>query len=99
MSKPFALRLYYHDGEGSSSLLCDYTPEHECPQWHSNPSRRMTWETPEEALDYFTFVVLERWPDFRNQDVRVVRVVPPVGETYVEVTTWRVSPRPSEAKR
>ena len=81
----FALRLY-SDGEGSSSLLCR-VPEHECPQWWYRAEYRYTFPTPEEALAFFG-VLCSKWPEFKTHDVRVVRVVPPTAETYVEVTEF-----------
>lgn len=89
--RTFALRLYIY-GEGTGQLLCDYSPEHECPQWHYGTEKRLTWATAEEALDYLTFEVHKLWPEFRKEDVRVVRVMPPTRETYVEVTQFHVRP-------
>jgi hypothetical protein len=85
----YALRLYV-DGDGTGQLMCDYGGEYECPQWHHSPERRLTWPTPEAALDHLTFTVLGRWPEFRERDVRVVRVIPPTRETYEEVTRFVV---------
>ena len=85
--RPFALRLYV-DGEPTSQLMADYRPEHACPQWHYGPEKRYTWSTPEEALDFLTFEVLPHFPEFRDEDVRVVRVIPPQRERYVEVTSF-----------
>jgi len=89
LARPYALRLYV-DGEGTSQLLCDYAEEYGCPQWHWAVDKRMTWATPEEALTYLSDVAHARWPEFREKDVRVVRVVPPTPprETYVEITDF-----------
>ena len=67
--------------------------EHECPQWWYKPDNRYLFATPEEALAFFG-VVCSEWPEFKGQDVRVVRVVPPTKETYVEVTEFGC-PEPS----
>ena len=83
--RPFALRLY-SGGEGSSSLLCRLAA-HECPQWWYEPQHRYTFTTPEQALACLD-IIRSEWPEFKDHDVRVVRVVPPQRETYVEVTEF-----------
>jgi len=80
--KDFALRLY-SQGDGTSSLLCRL-PSHECPQWYYTAEHRYTFDTPPEALAFFG-VICSEWPEFKMHDVRVVRVVPPLAEAYVEV--------------
>lgn len=92
-SGPFALRLYTGD-EGTGQLMCDYGEEYLTPQWHHSVEKRMTWQTAEDALNYLTDVVHERWPEFRTEDVRVVRVVPPKREQYIEVISFGC-PEPS----
>ena len=95
---PFALRLYV-DGEGSGSLLCDFGDLYRCPQWHYSTEKRMTWLTPEDALKYLTSVAHVQWPEFREEDVRVVRVIPPTRETYVEVMCFgHPEPTSTESK-
>lgn len=83
----YALRLYV-DGDGSGSLLCR-EPGHECPQWWYKPDNRYTFPTWQEAKA-FVGILRSEWEEFRAQDIRVVRVVPPRGESYVEV--WESAP-------
>lgn len=81
----YALRLYTHDGYGTNSLLCDLgLAKYGCPQWYHETEYRITWGTAKEARDYLD-VLRARWPIFQRPDIRVVRVVPPVGERFVEV--------------
>lgn len=80
--RPYALRLYVN-GEGSSSLLCR-EPCHECPQWWYKPENRYKFTTPQEALAFLGTIQGE-WPEFKEHDARVVRVIPPQEETYAEV--------------
>jgi len=92
----YALRLYDSNGEETGSLLCDFGPDCACPQWHSSAEKRLKWPTAEEARDYL-FLLRQRYPDtgiagFADQDIRVVCVVPPVHETYVEITVFERAP-------
>ena len=80
----YALRFYL-DGEGTSNLLC-LIPGHECPQWHHNATHRYTFASPEEA-EAFLGTLRGEWPEeFTAQDIRVVHVLPPSPESYLEVS-------------
>jgi hypothetical protein len=105
--RPFALRLY-QEGEGSSHLLCRQVERvaslgieapmraaRSLPLWLQESEPRYTFPTPEAALAFFETVCGER-PGFKTLDVRVVRVVPPQRETYVEVTEFGC-PEPRQA--
>jgi hypothetical protein len=78
----YALR-FYMQGDGTGNLLCRL-PNHECPQWHYTADHRYTFPTPAEARA-FLGTIRGEWPEFKRQDVRVVRVIPPEQERYVEV--------------
>jgi hypothetical protein len=90
----FALRLYADD-QGTRSLLCR-EPEHKCPQWWYRPDNRILFASPADALAFLSSLRTE-WPEFKENDVRVVRVVPMVPETYVEVARYEPAKDASSA--
>lgn len=100
-SPQFALRLYV-DGEATSSLLCDFGSAFQCPQWHWSQEHRMTWPSAEAAKAYRD-ALDALFPDCGfapepDRDIRVVRVIPPVPEQFVDVVAAETSLSPAATR-
>jgi hypothetical protein len=85
---PFSLKL-----AGTEQLLFDYAPAILSPQWWFNVwhyregQRRPKLFEFDSVPDARAFLVATRkwYPGFDDQDIEIVRIVPPVAERYVVV--------------